>query len=312
MPRGRATGPHEIDAVDPGAIQRLPLGGSHARRCRALTEPRTSGQAAGRASQFAAECHGNEVSSVKSFSPDAAKLAQERTLCAFDFDGTLSPIVDHPEAAHMRVRTQSVLERLALLYPCIVVSGRARADLLGKLGGIRFARVIGNHGAETEATQGPRSFVDRWRAALTPELDAVPGLWIEDKGHSLAVHYRHCAQKTEARRKILAATRKLDNVRVFGGKQVVNLAALSAPNKGDALAAERDRLGCTWILYVGDDENDEDAFALSGKVVSVRVGRKLRTRALYYLRNQSQIDDLLEALVRLREPLGANSQPGGK
>jgi trehalose 6-phosphate phosphatase len=229
--------------------------------------------------------------------PILTKLAQERTLCAFDFDGTLSPIADHPDGAHMRVRTRNLLRRLAALYPCIVVSGRARVDVLSKLSGIRFARVIGNHGAETEATQGSRCFVDRWRAALDPELGAVPGVWIEDKGYSLAVHYRHSAQKAEARRRILAATRKLDSVRVFGGKLVVNLVVDNAPNKGDALAAERDRLGCTWILYVGDDENDEDAFAVSGKVVSVRVGRKVRSHARYYLRNQLEVDDLLETLV---------------
>jgi len=234
--------------------------------------------------------------------PILTKLARERTLCSFDFDGTLSPIADHPEAAHMRIRTRSLLRRLALLYPCIVISGRARADLLGKLRGIKITRAIGNHGAETETVEGSRCFADGWRAALTPELGPVQGVWIEDKGYSLAVHYRHSTQKAEARRKILAAARKLDNVRVFGGKQVMNLIADNAPNKGDALGAERDRLGCSWVLYVGDDENDEDAFALSGNVVSVRVGRKIRSHARYYLRNQLEVDDLLEALVARRSP----------
>jgi trehalose 6-phosphate phosphatase len=229
--------------------------------------------------------------------PILTKLAREQTLCAFDFDGTLSPIVDHPEAAQIRVRTRSLLRGLALLYPCIVISGRARADLLDKLSGIKITRAIGNHGTETETTESSRCLADKWRAVLAPELGAVQGVWIEDKGYSLAVHYRHSAQKAAARRKILAAARKLDNVRVFGGKQVVNLVADNAPNKGDALAAERDRLGCTWVLYVGDDENDEEAFALGGNVVSIRVGRKVRSNARYYLRNQLEVDDLLEALV---------------
>jgi trehalose 6-phosphate phosphatase len=79
--------------------------------------------------------------------------------------------------------------------------------------------------------------------------------------------------------------------------------AIGAPNKGNALAAERDRLGCSWGLYVGDDANDEDAFALSGAVVSVRIGQKLRSRTRYYLRTQLETNELLELLVRLREPL---------
>lgn len=52
-----------------------------------------------------------------------------------------------------------------------------------------------------------------------------------------------------------------------GGKQVVNLAIDGAPNKGTALVAERDRLSYDWALYVGDDENDEDTFALDGNTV---------------------------------------------
>ena len=77
---------------------------------------------------------------------------------------------------------------------------------------------------------------------------------------------------------------------MFGGKQVVNVVARLAPHKGDALAAERDRLKCNWVLYLGDDENDEDAFALGGNVVPVRIGRKQRTHARYFLRTQTEIE----------------------
>ena len=52
---------------------------------------------------------------------------------------------------------------------------------------------------------------------------------------------------------------------MIGGKQVVNIVVDGAPNKGEALIAERKRLRCDWVLYVGDDENDEDAFAVPGK-----------------------------------------------
>jgi trehalose 6-phosphate phosphatase len=127
-------------------------------------------------------------------------------------------------------------------------------------------------------------------------------VWVEDKGLSLAVHYRQSPQKTQARNRILAAARQLKGVRVYGGKQVVNLVADQAPNKGDALAAERDRLRCNWVLFVGDDENDENAFALGGNVVPVRIGRKERSHACYYLRTQAEIDELLDLLVRLRKP----------
>ena len=230
-----------------------------------------------------------------------ARLAQQRTLCAFDFDGTLAPIAREPWLAHLRRRTRELLRRLADLYPCIVVSGRARADVLGKLSGIAVARAIGNHGAETETARGSRRRVKRWKTALEDSLSDIPGVWVEEKGFSLAVHYRRCAQKAEARRRILAAANGLRQAHIFGGKQVVNVAPCGAPNKGDALARERDRLRCDWVLYVGDDENDEAAFALGGNLVSVRIGRKLRSHARYYLRTQAEIDALLELLVRLRQ-----------
>ncbi|MGA2833772.1 MAG: trehalose-phosphatase [Terracidiphilus sp.] len=237
--------------------------------------------------------------------PIVTRLAHERTLCAFDFDGTLSSIVDHPDHAVMRARTENLLRRLALLYPCLIVSGRARADVLRRMSGVHVAQVIGNHGAETGSPSRPHHRVDRWKAALELELGPVPGLWVEDKGISLAIHYRQTARKADARRRILAATRKLERARVFGGKQVVNVVGDGVPNKGDAVAAERDRLKCTWVLYVGDDENDEDAFALCGNMVPVRIGRKLRSHARYFLRAQKEIDNLLELLLRLREPVAA-------
>jgi trehalose 6-phosphate phosphatase len=233
--------------------------------------------------------------------PLVTRLGHERTLCAFDFDGTLAPIADHPDRAWMRKRTRDLLGRLASLYPCIVVSGRNRASVLKKLSGVRVAGVLGNHGAESSRSTGSRKDVKRWKAALELELGPMPGMWIEDKESCAAIHYRQSPQKAEARRRILAAAGKLKKVRVFGGKQVVNVVGDVAPDKGDALAAERDRLQCNWVLYLGDDENDEDAFALKGNVVPVRIGRKQRTHARYYLRTQKEIDELLELLVQLRE-----------
>ncbi len=238
------------------------------------------------------------------------RLARERTLCAFDFDGTLAPIVDRPERAGMRARTRKLLGGLAALYPCIVVSGRARSDVLGKVRDIKLAGVIGNHGAEMGMIGGKsRRRVRQWKGALEADLLALPGVWVEDKGLSLAVHYRQSTEKAAARRRILAAARDLEHVRVFGGKQVVNLVLDTAPHKGDALGAERDRLKCNGVLYVGDDDNDEDAFGLEGNLVPVRIGRKRDSHARYYLRSQAEIDQLLELLCCMRSNAPVSARP---
>ncbi|HEY1493745.1 MAG TPA: trehalose-phosphatase [Candidatus Solibacter sp.] len=227
------------------------------------------------------------------------QLTRERTLYAFDFDGTLSPIVEDPGHAGMRPRTRTLLTCLAAARPCVVISGRGRADLLQRVEGIGLAQAIGNHGAETgAAVHPPNPGVAQWKSILEPALVGMPGVWVEDKELSLAVHYRHAPKELDARCRILAAARNLPHARVFGGKRVVNLVLDTAPHKGHALAVERDRLGCDWVLYVGDDETDEDAFSLGGNIVPVRVGLKQRSHAHYYLRTQREIDRLLGTLVR--------------
>ena len=233
--------------------------------------------------------------------PILTQLSLERALCAFDFDGTLAPIAERPDQAVMRGRTRRLLARLAAIYPCIVLSGRARADVLSKLGGVRVERVIGNHGAEGVGTRlRTRRRIEGWKRALAPLIASLPELWVEDKGLSLAIHYRQSPRKPAARRRILDACRKLEGVHVLGGKQVVNLVVSGSRDKGGALAYERDRLRCNWVLFVGDDENDEGAFALAGNTVAVRVGRKLHSRAAYFLRSQAEIDELLALLVSRR------------
>ncbi len=102
----------------------------------------------------------------------------------------------------------------------------------------------------------------------------------------------------------------MPDAQVLGGKQVVNLVPNGAPDKGDALAAERDRLDCAWVLYVGDDDNDEDAFALGGNIVPVRIGKTRHSHARYYLPTQDSMEDLLEVLVGLRES-GATAEKDG-
>jgi trehalose 6-phosphate phosphatase len=233
--------------------------------------------------------------------PVLERFARSRSLCAFDFDGTLSPLVDHPGQARLPGSTRRLLARLAACYPCLVLSGRARHDLLGKLDGLPLHRAIGSHGADTgHDTPALDALVQGWKAAIAAGMNPIPGVWLEDKGASLAVHYRLSKRKAESRRHILSATRGLPRARVFGGKHVVNIVAEDAPHKGAALAHERDRLGAEWVLYAGDDTNDEDAFALGGNLVSVRIGRSRRSHARYYLKNQSEIDRLLELLADLR------------
>jgi trehalose 6-phosphate phosphatase len=199
-------------------------------------------------------------------------------LVAFDYDGTLAPIVADPGRAEMRPSTRRLLADLARLYPCIVVSGRSRADVSLRLRGIGILEVIGNHGAEP--SRSGRRFamqVERWQPRLEARLAAHRGVKVENKTFSVAVHYRQSREKRRARLAVLEAARSLGDVRVIPGRLLVNILPVGAPHKGMALQATRERLGCDTAIYVGDDETDEDAFrALQGLAFTFRVGQAER------------------------------------
>jgi trehalose 6-phosphate phosphatase len=246
------------------------------------------------------------------------RFARSRTLVAFDFDGTLAPIVTDPDRAAMRPSTRRLLEGVAGAYPCVVISGRSRDDVGRRLRGVPLAGVVGDHGlepwhAQSKATHGAR----RWVPLLEEELGAIPGIAIEDKGLSIAVHYRQCRDKAKARARVLAAATRLGPARLLGGKQVLNILPAGAPHKGQALERARARLQCEAAVYVGDDETDEDVFALGrpGRLLGIRVGRKRGSSAAFYVRTQRDVDRLLRALLALRpEPgieTGSLPPPGG-
>ena len=230
------------------------------------------------------------------------RFARSKVLLAFDYDGTLAPLVSARAMAAMRRSTGLLLTRVSRRYPVVVISGRARDDALERLGGIEVCRVVGNHGAEP-APDGAaiRRRVRQWLPALRTRLDRCPGVEIEDKLLSIAVHYRKAPDRDATRHAILSAGAALPDVRIVGGKLVVNFVVPDAPHKGLALERERTHFACDNAIYAGDDVTDEDVFQLNRPwLLSIRVGRKPSSAARYYLRDQAEIDRLLETLVALR------------
>jgi len=235
------------------------------------------------------------------------QLAFSRVLLAFDFDGTLAPIVADRERAALRAPTERLFRRVCELYPCAVISGRERRDLLQRLGGAPVEYVLGNRGLELDRTRKQAAEFERQIAAALPHLEralaGVSGLEIENKLLSIAVHYRRSRGKRAARSAIARAVARLPTrMRLVTGKFVVNVVPADAPNKGDALLTLRERATADTALYVGDDISDEDVFSLDqpGRLLGVRVGRSLRSAAPFYLRDQREIDTLLRTLAALR------------
>lgn len=232
-----------------------------------------------------------------------ADVIRVQPLLVFDFDGTLAPLVADPEAAAMRTETRALLRVTALLHPCAVVSGRRRADVLGRLAGIPLVGVVGNHGAEAgfgPVDRAPRGEVEAWVRALRRGLGPRPGVTIEDKQFSVAVHYRSSPERGAARRAILDVARTLPGARVFGGRAVANVVPGDSHDKGDAVARLLPRANRRAAVFVGDDATDEDAFRHPDVAVGIRVGRSTRSAAGYYVPTQADVDALLRVFVRER------------
>jgi trehalose 6-phosphate phosphatase len=234
-----------------------------------------------------------------------AQLAWSKVLLAFDFDGTLAPIVSDRAAAEMRERTAALFQSLCDLYPCAVISGRSHADVGARLGKAWVKYVVGNHGLEPGALlEEFEEDTKRVRQLLELQLASLRGVELEDKRYSLAVHYRGARQKRETRQAILGAIGGLPvPARAIWGKLVVNVVPARAPNKGDALIELRNAEEADTAFYIGDDVTDEDVFILDqpGRLLTVRVGESRGSSAAYFVRGQRDIDRLLTRLISLRK-----------
>jgi len=227
-----------------------------------------------------------------------------RVLLAFDFDGTLAPLFTRPGDARMSPRTRALFQRLCERAPCVVISGRARDDLLHRLDGARVREAIGNHGIEPGGDIRALTAANaRLVAQLSPHLTLMEGVELEDKGVSHSWHYRLAASPHAFRSVFETAMRSVaEPARVVPGKCVFNVVPADAPDKGRALKAMCDADRIDSVLFAGDDVTDEDVFRRSDLpgLVSIHVGLDRASAATYALRDQAEMDRLLESLLDLR------------
>jgi trehalose 6-phosphate phosphatase len=242
---------------------------------------------------------------------NSALMAVGKPLLAFDFDGTLAPIVARAEDARVPPPVASRMPQLCARWPVAVISGRSLADVSARLG-FEPSFMIGNHGIEDPLGPPP----ERWSAALEPlrkQLRAHAGelvrhgVAVEDKTFSIALHYRMAPDLQKARRAIDDVLNgDVGELSIGGGKCVVNLACNGAPDKGDAVIALARRCQAEAGLFVGDDDNDEPAFAkVPANWLTVRVGQDaVHSQAAYYLEGPQQLPLLLQMLLDAAPPSG--------
>ena len=235
-----------------------------------------------------------------------------RPLLAFDYDGTLAPIVSRPQDARVSQAVGMRLDRLAEKLPLAIISGRKVEDVRTRIN-FEPHYIIGNHGAEDSSTIAPvdRSFIlNGLRERLRPsaaELEAA-GVMVEDKGQSFALHYRLAHDPDQAFGLITKLLAEIEpGLEVFGGKMVVNIVAAGSPDKAEALIRLMEKSGVGSAVFVGDDLNDEPVFARAQATwLTVRVGRDdPLSQAMYCLNNFDEVAIMLDRMLAALDPSGS-------
>jgi trehalose-phosphatase len=232
-----------------------------------------------------------------------------RLLVCCDFDGTISALADEPSAASPVEGAVAALDALSACADtwAAIVSGRALIDLTRLATVTERVHLVGSHGAEFEIGSilafGPSegSLLEAIVGQCRELCDGLPGVLVEVKPASVAVHVRRSprAVATAALTAVLNGPGSLPGVRIIVGKEVLELAVMSA-DKGSAVDVLRSRWSITGTLFIGDDETDEAAFAvLRAGDLGIKVGEG-PTRAAWRLPDPRSVVQLLDRLVTLR------------
>lgn len=235
--------------------------------------------------------------------------ADEALLVCCDFDGTLAPIVTRPEDARPLPGIPPLLEQLAAAdhTTVAVISGRSLADLRTLSGLSDPIVLVGSHGAEFETgfveelTTGQQELFGRLDSVLTELAATAPGVHLEHKPASIAVHVRQ-ASRPDANRvmsELWDGPVSWPGIHATAGKEVLELAVLKV-DKGGAVTHLRDSAAADCAVFVGDDVTDENAFrVLRREDIGVKVGEG-DTAAGYRIASVPAVRSLLALLAALR------------
>lgn len=244
-------------------------------------------------------------------------ITEKEALIFLDYDGTLTPIVDTPDLAILDNSTRETIQRLAACYKTSIVSGRATEDVKSKvqIEGIFYA---GSHGFEILSPDGKSEInsearaicplIDEAQIQLEKNLKDIDGVLVENVKYTISVHYRLVSDKDFL--KVETAVKEIinsyDQLKVTYGKKVFEIKPDIDWHKGKAVQWILKVLNYTpknnFVIYIGDDTTDEDAFSMIGdKGFGILVAGELRASAAkYWIKDTDEVKKVLEYLIGLK------------
>jgi trehalose 6-phosphate phosphatase len=216
---------------------------------------------------------------------DAATLPSSAVL--LDVDGTILDLAPTPLEVVVPPELTVALERLSTRTggALAFVSGRPLAELDLFFAPLKLPAIAG-HGAELRLSDG---YVARANTFLDPALkadlariaDDKPGVVVEDKKYSVALHYRQAPHLGhEVRNEVSAVCARFPStaIEILPGKAVVEVKQPSF-NKGTAVRElmQHPPFKGRRPIFIGDDITDEAAFAVMPEFggIGFSVGREM-------------------------------------
>ena len=224
-------------------------------------------------------------------------LDNDELLVGLDFDGTLAPLVEHPDLAVPDSRAVELISVLATRakIEVAVISGRARSDLRERLGEVAEVVLVGEHGNDTGGGTAPNEVVSRAEAFIRQVAEDAGGATVEVKPNSVTFHYRHLEdeQAEPFLERIRGWAASHEEIRLLEGKKVIELTTATR-SKGDAI---QELAGDRPIIYFGDDVTDETVFETLGPAdVGIKVGEG-STGASHRVEDVDEVVRVLEKIA---------------
>ena len=248
--------------------------------------------------------------------------AHKKIILLTDFDGTLTPIREHPDLAILPEEVRQILIKISnnKMFFLGIITGRSLRQIK-KLVNIQKILYAANHGIELEgpgiritSPEAKKARCILWHIymRLFNSLSHIEGIYLEDKGLTISLHYRLVEKTrdvefiTKTLSSIIKPYSERKTLSLSTGKMVYEIRPPVKWNKATTiqwlltnyfpLNFGEDAL----LIYLGDDKADIEVFnALKGKELTIFVGSPSDTTvADYFVHSPEEVKTFLEHLYK--------------